>query len=121
VLKKEKTLLPYARRLRRDMTPEERKLWYLFLRKYPVKFYRQRIIDAFIVDFFCERGKVVVEIDGSQHYEEEGRQADQERDARMRSLGLAVLRFSNREINREFDAVCENIRQTVQSRILNES
>ncbi len=91
------------------MTPHERKLWYLFLRTYPVKFYKQRIIRSFIVDFYCASAKLVIEIDGSQHYEESGRQYDTERTAILEQEGLRVLRFSNREIDREFQRVCEAI------------
>ena len=64
-------MLPHARELRRDMTPQEQKLWYLFLRKYPVKVYKQRIIDSFIVDFYCASAKLVIELDGSQHYSDQ--------------------------------------------------
>ena len=64
---KDNTQLENARRLRREMTPHERKLWYLFLRKYPVKIYKQRIIGRFIVDFYCASAKLVIEVDGSQH------------------------------------------------------
>ena len=69
---KDNSQLENARRLRREMTPHERKLWYLFLRKYPVKIYKQRIIGRFIVDFYCACAKLVIEIDGSQHYEPQG-------------------------------------------------
>ena len=109
MIKKDDSLLPNARALRREMTPHERKLWYLFLRSYPVKFYKQRIIESYIVDFYCASAKLVVEIDGSQHYEDDGKEADQKRDERLRALGLTVLRYSNREIDREFPQVCESI------------
>ena len=89
--------LETARRLRREMTPHERKLWYLFLRKYPVKIYKQRIIGRFIVDFYCASAKLVVELDGSQHYEPLGMAYDSERSAFLEALGLKVLRFSNRD------------------------
>ena len=109
MIKKDDSLLPNARALRREMTPHERKLWYLFLRSYPVKFYKQRIIESYIVDFYCASAKLVVEIDGSQHYEDDGKKADQKRDESLRALGLTVLRYSNREIDREFPQVCESI------------
>ncbi len=108
-IKKNNSLLPNARKLRREMTPHERKLWYLFLRKYPVKIYKQRIIDNFIVDFYCASAKLVIEIDGSQHYEEAGRQYDEERTAVLEGYGLKVIRFANSEIDRQFQAVCEAI------------
>ena len=106
-----------ARRLRREMTPHERKLWYLFLRKYPVKIYKQRIIGKFIVDFFCASAKLVIELDGSQHYESQGIAYDAERSAFLTSLGLEVLRFSNRDIDRDFTGVCTQIDLTIQKRL----
>ena len=109
--------LENARRLRREMTPHERKLWYLFLRKYPVKIYKQRIIGKFIVDFYCAAAKLVIEVDGSQHYEPQGMAYDIERSAFLSALGLEVLRFSNREIDREFRGVCEQIDMTIQKRL----
>ena len=109
--------LENARRLRREMTPHERKLWFLFLRKYPVKIYKQRIIGKFIVDFYCAAAKLVIEVDGSQHYEPQGMAYDIERSAFLSALGLEVLRFSNREIDREFRGVCEQIDMTIQKRL----
>ena len=118
---KDNTKLEKARKLRREMTPHERKLWYLFLRKYPVKIYKQRIIDRFIVDFYCASAKLVIEIDGSQHYEEQGQTYDKERSAVLESYDLKVIRYSNREIDREFSAVCEQIDQIIKERILSVS
>ena len=114
---KDNSQLENARRLRREMTPHERKLWYLFLRKYPVKIYKQRIIGRFIVDFYCASAKPVIEVDGSQHYKPQGMTYDAERSAFLSSLGLEVLRFSNRDIDREFHGVCEQIDITIQSRL----
>ena len=114
---KDNSQLENARRLRREMTPHERKLWFLFLRKYPVKIYKQRIIGKFIVDFYCAAAKLVIEVDGSQHYEPQGIAYDIERSAFLSALGLEVLRFSNREIDREFRGVCEQIDMTIQKRL----
>ena len=114
---KDNRQLENARRLRREMTPHERKLWFLFLRKYPVKIYKQRIIGKFIVDFYCAAAKLVIEVDGSQHYEPQGMAYDIERSAFLSALGLEVLRFSNREIDREFRGVCEQIDMTIQKRL----
>ena len=114
---KDNSQLENARRLRREMTPHERKLWYLFLRKYPVKIYKQRIIGRFIVDFYCAWAKLVIEVDGSQHYESQGMAYDEERSAFLSALGLQVLRFSNRDIDREFHGVCEQIDITIQNRL----
>ena len=113
---KNNRLLPRARDLRKEMTPEERKLWYLFLRHYPVKFYKQRILGSFIVDFYCHAAKLVIEIDGSQHYEAEGHAYDEERTAVLRGYGLEVIRFSNRDINDRFPAVCEQIDTIVKAK-----
>ena len=91
------------------MTAQERKLWYLFLRKYPIKIYKQRIIGPYIVDFYCAAAKLVIEIDGSQHYEDAGYTYDMERTKYLNSLGLHVVRYSNADINCRFDRVCESI------------
>ena len=101
--------LENARRLRREMTPHERKLWYLFLRKYPVKIYKQRIIGKFIVDFYCAKAKLIVELDGSQHYEEKGMEYDAERTNYLEQYGIRVLRIPNNEVNQNFSGVCEYI------------
>ena len=109
--------LENARRLRREMTLHERKLWYLFLRKYPVKIYKQRIIGRFIVDYYCASAKLVIEVDGSQHYEPQGMAYDAERSVFLTALGLEVLRFFNRDIDRDFRGVCEQIDITIQNRL----
>ena len=114
---KDNSQLENARRLRREMTPHERKLWYLFLRNYPIKIYKQRIIGRFIVDFYCASAGLVIELDGTQHYEPQGTAHDSARSEFLESLGLEVLRFSNREIDREFRGVCEQIDITIQNRI----
>ena len=106
-----------AKELRREMTPHERKLWYLFLRKYPVKVYKQRIINSFIADFYCPAARLVIELDGSQHYTEQGECYDHERDAIIEQYQVQILRFSNLEIDRQFDAVCERIHNTIQERM----
>ena len=111
--------LENARRLRREMTPHERKLWYLFLQKYPVKIYKQRIIGKFIVDFYCASAQLVIEVDGSQHYETQVMNYDSERSAYLAGLGLVVLRFSNRDIDRDFQGVCAQIDLTIQNRLKN--
>ena len=112
---KDNAKLETARKLRREMTPHERKLWYLFLQKYPVKIYKQRIIGEYIVDFYCASAKLVIELDGSQHFEEQAAAYDAKRSEVLEAYGLKVIRFSNREVDREFKAVCEEI-----DRIINE-
>ena len=116
---KDKSQLEIARRLRREMTPHERKLWYLFLRRYPVKIYKQRIIGRFIVDFYCASAGLVIELDGSQHYEPPGLAYDSERSEFLSALGLEVLRFSNLEIDRDFHGVCAQIDLTIQKQLQN--
>ena len=91
------------------MTPQERKLWYKFLKTLPYVVKRQHVIDNYIVDFYCDKTKTVIELDGSQHFEESGIADDIARDEHLRSLGLRVLRYSNADINNEFDAVCNDI------------
>ena len=110
-------LLENARRLRKEMTPQERRLWYSFLRSYPIKFYKQRIIGEYIVDFYCASAKLVIEIDGSQHYDEKMMKHDEKRTEYLESLGLLVVRYSNADINVRFDRVCESIYNIVQQRI----
>ena len=95
--------------LRKNMTKEERHLWYDFLKECPATFHRQKVIGRYIVDFYCAKAKLVIEIDGSQHYMEEGKNNDQKRDRYFNSLGLTVVRYSNLEVNQHFDSVCEDI------------
>lgn len=116
--KKIKQLLPYARKLRGEMTPQERKLWYLFLRTYPIKIYKQKIIESFIVDFYCAPAKLVIEVDGSQHYMEDGLAYDKARSSILEKHQLKVLRFSNHDIDTHFSAVCDTIDHIIQSRIM---
>ena len=91
------------------MTSEERHLWYDFLKSLPVTVNRQKVIGPYIVDFYCASEKLVIELDGSQHYEDQGIKDDQRKDNYLSGLGIRVLRYSNLEINRSFDAVCEDI------------
>ena len=113
-------MLSRARELCRNMTQEERKLWYLFLRKYPVKIYKQRIIRSFIVDFYCAAAKLVIELDGSQHYTTQGLAYDAERSLVLQEYQLMVLRYSNADINQHFSLVCEEIDRVIQSRMAKE-
>ena len=106
-----------AKKLRRDMTPWERKLWFLFLKEYPVRFYRQKVLLNYIVDFYCPKAKIVVELDGSGHYHPEEQQKDRVRTEQLEMFGIKVLRFSNREIDKDFYSVCTVINQEIKSRI----
>ncbi len=102
-----------ARTLRKNMTKQEKHLWYDFLRDYPVKWYRQRSVDRFIVDFFCFQAKLVIELDGSQHYTEDGMEYDSIRTDILEKYALEVIRFSNIEIDKNFRNVCEAIDRKV--------
>lgn len=98
-----------AKLLRKNMTKEERHLWYDFLKEFPVMVHRQKVIGNYIVDFYIAEAKLVIELDGSQHYGIEGKQMDEIRDSYLNSLGLSVLRYSNADINQRFQSVCEDI------------
>ena len=95
---------------------QERKLWYLFLRDFPVKLYKQRIVGPFVVDFYCHAAKLVVEVDGGQHKTAQGRAYDQQRTLVLEKYGLPVLRFSNVDVERRFEWVCEQIAGEIVSR-----
>ena len=106
-----------AQELRKNMTREERKLWYEYLNNYPYRFRRQVTVSRFILDFYCAAARLAVELDGSQHYEESGRSYDAERDAYLDGIGVLVLRFSNTDVMKNFSGVCQAIDQTVKCRI----
>ena len=98
-----------SQNLRFNMTPEERHLWYDFLKKLPITINRQKVIGNYIVDFCCSNKKIIIEVDGFQHYEGEGLKKDIERDLYLTNLGYRVLRYTNIDINRKFDSVCCDI------------
>ena len=104
-----------AQRLRKNMTKEERHLWYDFLKGLPFTFNRQKVIGNYIVDFYCAEAKLIIELDGSQHYEKEGREKDIERDRFFNSLGIKVLRYPNIDIHRNFDGVCSDIESHIKA------
>ena len=91
------------------MTKEERHLWYDFLRSYPVRFLRQKVIDNYIVDFYCNKARLIIELDGSQHYEEKGLLKDKIRTEKIANRNLTVIRIPNNEVNNNFRGVCEYI------------
>ena len=105
--------IPLAKVLRENMTPWERKLWYEFLRSYPVRFQRQKAIGNYIVDFYCAKARLVIELDGGGHYEPEQIQRDNERTDILQSMNLKVLRICNLDVDRNFAGICELIDQTV--------
>ena len=108
------SLTPYARELRKNMTKEERHLWYDFLRTYPVRFLRQKVIGNYIADFYCRQVGLVIELDGSQHYEQTGQRKDFIRTQRLQEWGLTVLRIPNNAVTGQFREVCEYIDLEVQ-------
>ena len=99
------------------MTKEERHLWYDFLRDYPLRFLRQKVIDNYIVDFYCHAARLIVELDGSQHYEQAGLMADSIRTQKLESRDLLVIRIPNNAVSQNFRGVCEYIDLIVQQRI----
>ena len=103
-----KKLLGNASYMRKNMTPEERHLWYDFLKKLPINVNRQKTIGNYIVDFYIHSYKIVIEVDGIQH-KTKTKHADQIRDAELRALGITVLRYSNIAINQNFNSVCNDI------------
>ena len=98
-----------AKNLRKNATPQENHLWYDFLSRYETRFQRQKAIDNFIADFYCHKAKLVIEIDGSQHYTKEGRQNDDFRTEILKGYDLKVIRFTNRQIDTNFNGVCKYI------------
>ncbi|MBE6792842.1 MAG: endonuclease domain-containing protein [Ruminococcaceae bacterium] len=110
-------LLHIAKSLRRNMTRQEKHLWYDFLQHYPLKIHKQRIIDNFIVDFYCHQARLVIELDGSQHYTTEGKRQDAARTETLEEYGLYVLRFSNKDVDENFDGVCRAIDMAIKKRL----
>ena len=107
--------IPLAKHLRQNMTPWERRLWYDFLRQYPVRFQRQKAIGDYIVDFYCAKARLVVELDGGGHYSPETAEKDNLRTAALNRMNLTVLRFSNLDIDQNFSGVCVSIDRAVLS------
>jgi len=108
-----KNNIPFARKLRKNMTKEENHLWYDFLRTYPIKFIRQKTIGRYIVDFYCAEAQLAVELDGSQHFLDEQMVRDTERTAYLNEYGITVLRIPNNEVYRNFRGVCAYIDEAV--------
>ena len=107
--KHNKQLVPLAKQLRREMTKEERHLWYDFLRSHPIRFSRQKVLGKYIADFYSAEAKLVIELDGSQHYEANALQRDADRTAFLERYGLTIIRIPNNEVSRNFRGVCEYI------------
>ena len=112
---KNKKITPNAQKLRKKMTPWERKLWYQFLRQYPVQFHRQKVMKYYVVDFYCPQAMLVVELDGGGHYTPEQMEYDRRRTKYLESLNLKVVRFSNYDVDNNFYGVCTVIDEMVTS------
>ena len=112
-MERNEKLIKNARSLRKQMTKEEAKLWYQFLRLYTPRFHRQYVIGNYIADFYCHQARLVVELDGSQHYTPEEMEYDQKRSEYLQSQGLQVLRFSNLDVLQHYKNVCQAIDDAV--------
>ena len=107
--KHNKRLVPLAKQLRKEMTGEERHLWYDFLRVHPVRFSRQKVLGKYIADFYSAEAKLVIELDGSHHYEDRNIEKDADRTAFLVGYDLTVIHIPNNEVSRNFQGVCEYI------------
>ena len=108
-----KANIPLAKTLRKNITSWERKLWYEFLRDYPIRFQRQKAIGNYIVDFYCAKAKLVIELDGGGHYNIDQTKKDKVRTKELENMSLTVLRICNLDISRNFYGVCEYIDSNV--------
>ena len=115
-MERNRNLVKNSKNLRKAMTKEEAHLWYQFLCRYPLRFRRQYVIGNYITDFYCHKAKLVVELDGSQHYSPEEMEYDRKRTAYLESQGLKVMRFSNLDVMRQFRRVCEAVDMAVKDR-----
>ena len=106
-------IVPFAKELRKNMTKEERHLWYDFLREYPEKFTRQKVLGKYIVDFYCAKANIVIELDGSQHYEDKGLINDEKRTEYLEQYGIKVNRISKLDVLKNFEGVCQYIDNVV--------
>ena len=111
---KNERLTENSQRLRKEMTKEERHLWFDFLKDLPITVNRQKVIGRYVVDFYCAEADLVIELDGSQHFEQDGLTDDKKRDEYLRLKGLEVVRYPNNQINEDFEAVCVDILNRVE-------
>ena len=115
--KHNKNILPFAKELRKNMTKEERHLWYDYLRYYPLKITRQKIIGRYIADFYCAKADLVIELDGSQHYKRINEENDTKRTKYLNEYGIEVIRISNLDVLKKFEGVCIYIDNAIKARI----
>ena len=116
-LETDKNLNLAAKELRKNMTPEEKHLWYDFLKNYPVQFNRQKVIGNYITDFYCKKANLVIEIDGAQHFEHDNSEYDKARTDYLNSVGIEVIRFLNKDINYNFNNTCKYIDNIIKKRL----
>lgn len=114
-----KDLIRVAKNLRSNMTKEEKHLWYDYLKNYKVRFSRQKILGKYVADFYCAKANLVIELDGSQHYQEEELDYDKARTEYLSKFNMKVVRIPNNEVNKNFDGVCRYIDMTVQQNLKN--
>ena len=119
--KHNKQLVPFAKQLQKEMTKEERHLWYDFLRTHSGRFSRQKVLGKYIADFYSAEAKLVIELDGSQHYEDGNAKQDVVRTAFLEGYGLTVIRIPNNEVSRNFRGVCEHIDNAVRQSLSQKS
>ena len=112
--KHNKDLIRVAKNLRSNMTKEEKHLWYDYLKNYKVRFSRQKILGKYVADFYCAKANLVIELDGSQHYQEKELDYDKARTEYLSKFNIKVVRIPNNEVNKNFDGVCRYIDMTVQ-------
>ena len=118
--KHNKELTANAKVLRKNMTKEERHLWYDFLRNYPIRFLRQKVIDNYIADFYCHTARLVIELDGSQHYSKDGLIKDKIRTEKIEERNLTVIRIPKNYVNTNFRGVCEYIDNIIKQTLIEE-
>lgn len=115
--KHNKDLIRVAKNLRSNMTKEEKHLWYDYLKNYKVRFSRQKILGKYVADFYCAKANLVIELDGSQHYQEKELDYDKARTEYLSKFNIKVVRIPNNEVNKNFDGVCRYIDMTVQQNL----
>ena len=112
----EEPIIMKAKRLRKNMTKQERHLWYDFLRNRPEKWYKQKVIGNYIVDFCCDSFRIIIELDGSQHYEEKAIEYDNKRSKYLEHMGYKVIRFTNTDVDKCFNSLCESIMSMIKEK-----